>query len=59
MIIVPIWVKEAEKQGILDATHSVAKTLKDGGFRVEIDDSDQKKPGWKFNFWEMKGDPSP
>lgn len=30
--------------------------LKQAGLRVKLDDRDQS-PGWKFNYWEMKGVP--
>lgn len=34
----------------------MADQLKKAGLRVEVDDSD-KKPGFKFNAWELKGTP--
>ncbi|KAL6008260.1 Proline--tRNA ligase, chloroplastic/mitochondrial [Asimina triloba] len=57
VVIVPIWKKADEKAGVLDAVSSVEKTVKAAGFRVKVDDSEQRTPGWKFNFWEMKGVP--
>lgn len=54
MVIVPIWKKPDEKMGVLNATLSVKDVLQSAGFKVKIDDSDQRTPGWKFNFWEMK-----
>lgn len=54
MVIVPIWKKDDEKTGVLDAALSVKDVLQVAGVKVKIDDSDQRTPGWKFNFWEMK-----
>ncbi|CDP15787.1 unnamed protein product [Coffea canephora] len=30
------------------------KTLQVAGIKIKVDDSDQRTPGWKYNFWEMK-----
>ncbi|KAL1822774.1 hypothetical protein ACET3Z_009552 [Daucus carota] len=57
VIIIPIWKKTDEKTGVLGAALSVKESLHTAGIRVKIDESDQKTPGWKFNFWEMKGIP--
>ncbi|KAL8126161.1 hypothetical protein AgCh_013444 [Apium graveolens] len=57
VIIIPIWKKTDEKTGVLAAALSVKESLQTAGIRVKIDDSEQKTPGWKFNFWEMKGVP--
>ncbi|MCL7041746.1 hypothetical protein MKW94_015637 [Papaver nudicaule] len=57
VVIVPIWKKDEEKTGALAAANSVEKALKTVGIRVKLDDSEQRTPGWKFNFWEMKGVP--
>ncbi|PSS33044.1 Proline--tRNA ligase [Actinidia chinensis var. chinensis] len=57
VIIVPIWKKDDEKTGVIDAALSVKEVLKTAGIKVKIDDSDQRTPGWKYNFWEMKGIP--
>ncbi|KAJ9139854.1 hypothetical protein P3X46_030551 [Hevea brasiliensis] len=57
VVIVPIWKKENEKAGVLNAASSVKEVLQSTGIKVKLDDSDQRTPGWKFNFWEMKGVP--
>lgn len=40
--------------GVLTASSSVKETLQAAGIKVKIDDTDQRTPGWKFNFYEMK-----
>ncbi|KAJ0797480.1 putative proline--tRNA ligase [Helianthus annuus] len=57
VVIVPIWKKANEKNEVLDAALSVKDVLHGSGIKVKLDDSDQRTPGWKFNFWEMKGVP--
>ncbi|KAL8519291.1 hypothetical protein ACS0TY_010289 [Phlomoides rotata] len=57
VIVVPIWKKADERAGVLDAASSVKQTLEAAGIKIKIDDSEQRTPGWKFNFWEMKGVP--
>lgn len=54
VVIVPIWKKDTEKSGVLNAASSVKEALQTAGVRVKLDDTDQRTPGWKFNFWEMK-----
>ncbi|KAG8381275.1 hypothetical protein BUALT_Bualt06G0105600 [Buddleja alternifolia] len=57
VIIVPIWKKADEMAGVLNAASSVKEILQSAGVKVKIDDAEQRTPGWKFNFWEMKGVP--
>ena len=57
VVIVPIWKKAAEKESVLPVARELAARLKEDGLRVEVDDTDNKTPGWKFNYWEMKGVP--
>ncbi|KMJ57282.1 proline--tRNA ligase [Bacillus sp. LL01] len=52
VIIVPI---AQHKEGVLDFTYDLKEKLS-STLRVGIDASD-KKPGWKFNEYEMKGIP--
>ncbi|MED6162845.1 Proline--tRNA ligase, chloroplastic/mitochondrial, partial [Stylosanthes scabra] len=57
VVIVPIWKKDEEKVAVLSAASSVKEVLHSAGIKVKLDDSEQRTPGWKFNFWEMKGVP--
>jgi len=55
IVIVPIFYGETE---ILQAkAHEVAAELKKQGFRVTVDDRTNYNPGWKYNYWELKGVP--
>ncbi|KAI4324944.1 hypothetical protein MLD38_030385 [Melastoma candidum] len=57
VVIVPIWKKDDEKSRVLSAALSVRDSLQSAGVKVKLDDSEQRTPGWKFNFWELKGVP--
>ena len=53
VIIVPI---AQHKEGVLDKVFELKNKLKDK-FKVKVDDRDKYSPGFKFNYWEMKGVP--
>ncbi|KAI3698290.1 hypothetical protein L2E82_41722 [Cichorium intybus] len=57
VVIVPIWKKANEKNEVLDVALSIKDVLHTARIKVKLDDSNQRTPGWKFNFWEMKGVP--
>lgn len=57
VIVIPIYKKADEKSGVISAASSVKDALQSAGVKVKLDDSEQRTPGWKFNFWEMKGVP--
>lgn len=56
VVIVPVIVNEETKDAVLNKAHEIAQTLKKQGIRVKVDTSD-KRPGFKFAEWEMKGVP--
>ncbi|NHN57829.1 MULTISPECIES: proline--tRNA ligase [Halorussus] len=56
VVIVPIW-NEDTREEVLDYAEEVADDLEDEGVRVELDDRDERNPGFKFNEWELKGVP--
>ena len=53
VVIVPI---AQEKGNVLEVANKMKESLK-GKFRVELDDRDNYRVGFKFNEWEMKGVP--
>lgn len=57
VVIIPIWKNDDEKCLVLSAANAAEKHLKCAGVRVKQDAVEQRTPGWKFNFWEMKGVP--
>ena len=56
-VIVPIWKTPEEKQTVLEAAINLKQILAATNIRVQLDASEQKTPGWKYNYWELKGVP--
>jgi prolyl-tRNA synthetase len=56
VVVVPIYQSET-KDEVLDYAEGVAEDLEEAGVRVELDDRDERNPGFKFNEWELKGVP--
>jgi prolyl-tRNA synthetase len=57
VVIVPIVFKDTDTQVLHAKTREVAARLKTAGFRVHLDDRDLYSPGWKYNYWEVRGVP--
>jgi len=55
-VIVPIWRGEEQRRQVLSTAESVRQML-DGRTRAEVDVREEYTPGWKFNYWELKGVP--
>ena len=53
VVIVPV---AANKPGVIEKATELYQTLSKNN-RVKLDDRDQYTPGYKFNYWEMKGVP--
>jgi prolyl-tRNA synthetase len=57
VVIVPIFRKPEELAKIKEAASGLISKLRDKGIDVKFDDNDNKKPGWKFAEYELKGVP--
>lgn len=57
VVIVPIYKKAEELAAIAEKAQALMADLKALGISVKFDDNDQKKPGWKFAEYELKGVP--
>ena len=57
VVIIPINLKKEIYEQQVATCHEMAKTLEAAGVRVRVDDRDNYNPGWKYNFWELKGIP--
>ena len=57
VVIVPIYKKPEELEKVSEVVSRIVKGLKAKGISVKFDDDDQKKPGWKFAEYELKGVP--
>ena len=57
VVIVPIYKNEEQLTLISEKVHALMAELKALGVSVKYDDNDNKKPGWKFAEYELKGVP--
>jgi prolyl-tRNA synthetase len=56
VVVVPIWQADTQEK-VLEYAESITEELEADGVRVELDDRDERNPGFKFNEWELKGVP--
>jgi len=57
VVIVPIYKNEEQLAAISDKVTEITTKLKALGISVKYDNNDNKKPGWKFAEYELKGVP--
>ena len=57
VVIVPIYKGEEQLAKIDEKVNGLVKALKTLGISVKYDNADNKKPGWKFSEYELKGVP--
>lgn len=57
VVIVPIYKSEDELNMIREVAGKITGALKAKGISFKFDDDDQKRPGWKFAEYEVKGVP--
>ncbi len=55
--IVPIYKSQEDLDKISAVVNDVVSKLRQRGISVKFDDSDNRKPGWKFAQYELKGVP--
>jgi len=57
VVFVPIFKTEEEQEAIDEKIHGLMKDMKSLGISVKYDDDSNKRPGWKFAEYEVKGVP--
>ena len=57
VVIVPIYKTDEEKTAIEHQADELVKEFKKAGIRVKFDADENRRPGWKFAEYEMKGVP--
>ncbi len=57
VVIIPIYRNEEQLAAISEKVNEVIAKLKAKGISVKFDSSDNRKPGWKFAEYELKGVP--
>ncbi|EFJ40277.1 hypothetical protein VOLCADRAFT_84558 [Volvox carteri f. nagariensis] len=54
-VIIPIVKKEEDRVPVNEAAQRLAEAAKVAGIRIDSDE--RQTPGWKYNYWEMRGVP--
>ena len=57
VVIVPIYKNDEQKTQIANTVNPIVTELKSYGISVKFDDADNKRPGFKFAEYELKGVP--
>ena len=57
VVIIPIYRSEEQLNQIRQKVDGIVANLKKLGISVKFDDADNRKPGWKFANYELKGVP--
>ncbi|HOO24080.1 MAG TPA: proline--tRNA ligase [Paludibacteraceae bacterium] len=57
VVIVPIYKNDEQRNAISEKVATITAQLKALGISVKYDDSNNRKPGWKFAEYELKGVP--
>jgi prolyl-tRNA synthetase len=56
VVIVPIYFKGSDEK-VTEKANSVKKLLESRCISAKVDDRPEHTPGWKYNYWELKGVP--
>jgi prolyl-tRNA synthetase len=54
-IIIPIFKTTEEKKVVIKKCNLIKDVLEKNQIRVKIDTREEFTPGWKYNYWELKG----
>lgn len=57
VVIIPIYKSEEQKDAITKTVRPIVEELKKRGISVKYDDADNRRPGFKFADYELKGVP--
>jgi len=57
VVIIPIYYKEEEKKAVTKKAEELMAEFSKSGVRATADYREGYSPGWKFNYWELKGIP--
>jgi prolyl-tRNA synthetase len=57
VVLVPIYKNLDEKSRVMEVADNIFAELKGAGIRIKMDDRDEVTPGFKYNYWEMRGVP--
>jgi len=55
VVLVPMGRDDATRERTIGASDKIAAELKAQGVRVKVDTREKESPGFKYNYWEMRG----
>ncbi len=55
-VIIPIMYKDVKERALQEA-RKILEDLRQASIRAVVDDREDKTPGWKYYYWELKGVP--
>ena len=55
-VIIPIYFKGSDEK-VMEKANSIKKLLESRCISAKVDDRAEHTPGWKYNYWELKGVP--
>jgi prolyl-tRNA synthetase len=57
VVIVPMGRDDATRERTIGVSDQMAAELRSKGVRVQVDKREKESPGFKYNYWEMRGVP--
>ncbi|SFV33202.1 proline--tRNA ligase [Thermoflavifilum thermophilum] len=57
VIIIPVYKNDTQRATVHTQALEILEQLKKAGFRVQYDDADHVRPGWKYAEYELRGVP--
>ncbi|KAL9656291.1 hypothetical protein ABK040_007904 [Willaertia magna] len=57
VVVIPLYFKDKDNTALVEKAKEVVSELEKAGIRVELDDRLERTPGWKYNYWELRGIP--
>ncbi|KAF0978183.1 hypothetical protein FDP41_002698 [Naegleria fowleri] len=57
VVVIPLIFKDKDNATLVEKTKEIYNELEKAGIRVKLDDRLERTPGWKYNYWELRGVP--
>ncbi len=57
IIIIPIFYTKTQEKRVVNECKKIKEELEKNGIRADVDLRKEFTPGWKYNYWELKGVP--
>ncbi|EFC47882.1 prolyl-tRNA synthetase [Naegleria gruberi] len=57
VVLIPLYFKNKDNSELETKSKTIFAQLEENGVRIKLDDRLEKTPGWKYNYWELRGVP--